>query len=125
MSRHLRWRSSAARKDRRNLAPLTIAGIVAIATSCSALSTPPYVDHIVIANPSPYTLLVDVRGGKDDGWLNLGESAPHSERQVSEVLDEGPVWIFRFKRVSGPAQEVIVRREDLASSGWRVSAPQT
>lgn len=42
-----------------------------------------------------------------------------------EVIDQGEVWIFRFRHWGEPVGELRMTRGELERSGWRVEVPET
>jgi len=84
----------------------------------------PFVNEIVIDNPTDYIASVDVTGPRSDGWLNLATTDAHSESTVQEVIDQGDTWVFRFG-YSGYEEQVEVARAELAEAGWRVQVPDS
>lgn len=101
---------------RRGLALLTL-----VVVACPGL--PPTVDRITIANPNEYDLDVDVTGQDRDAWLPLAIVEAGSEDVVEDVIDQGEVWIFRFKHFGDPIEEVRLTRGELERNGWRVEVP--
>jgi hypothetical protein len=92
-----------------------------LVASCSG--PPPAVESITIANPTAYDLDVDVTGGERDGWLPLAVVEAGSEDVAQEVIDQGKVWIFRFRHFGDPVGELSLTRAELERSGWRVEVP--
>lgn len=93
---------------------------VALVAACSG--PPPTVDRITIANPTGYDLDVEVTQDRD-GWLPVAIVEARSEVVAQEVIDQGEVWIFRFRHWGDPVGELSLTRAALERNGWRVEVP--
>ncbi|HXF56761.1 MAG TPA: hypothetical protein VNO34_04165 [Actinomycetota bacterium] len=87
------------------------------------LGLPPRVDRITIVNPTDYDLDVEVTGRDRDGWLPTAIVEAGEEDVAQEVIDQGEVWIFRFRHWGDPMGELSASRAELERSGWRVEVP--
>jgi hypothetical protein len=88
---------------------------------------------LTLAVPGRETLTFDNRTGvavrvtaSDDGrngWLPVGTLDARSRDRISEVIDQGDVWRFRYE--VGPDQVAEVRRTraQLEADDWRVVIP--
>ena len=118
---------STAQDDRRRHIAVTAVVAIAVAAMLAGLSTflrgPARVDRITVQNRSPYVVDVEVTDGARDGWLGLAAARPQERVDVTDVVDQGDRWTFRF--TSGPHDggEVTFTRAQLERSGWRVTLP--
>lgn len=108
-----------ARTGRAHLLLPLLAGLVL--TGC--LGPAPTIDVLTIANPTDYQLDVDVAGEERKGWLPIAILEPRSEKVARNVIDQGELWIFRFRYLGDPVGEVPVTRDELEGNGWRVEVP--
>lgn len=92
-----------------------------LAGSCSG--PPSAVESITIINPTAYDLDVDVTDGDRGGWLPLTVVEAMSEDVAQEVIDQGEVWIFRFRHFGEPVGEMALTRSELERNDWRVEVP--
>jgi hypothetical protein len=90
----------------------------------SSCSGDPFVDEIVLSNPTAYTATVNVTDGTDGGALSLATIPAGSEVTVRDVLDQGATWSFRFA-YAGHEEAVQLSRTQLERSGWQVVVPET
>jgi hypothetical protein len=97
--------------------------VVLALVSASCSGPPPTVERITIANPTAYDLDVDVTDRDRDGWLPLVIVEAGSEDVAQEVIDQGEVWIFRFRHFGDPVGELSLTRAELERKGWRVEVP--
>jgi hypothetical protein len=84
----------------------------------------PTVDEITVANPTDYELEIDVTGEDRDGWLPVTIVQARSEAVARGVIDQGEIWIFRFRYVGEAVGELSLSREELERSGWRLDVPE-
>jgi hypothetical protein len=99
----------------------TLLGLALLAVACSG--PPPTVETITIANPTAYDLDVEVTDRDRDGGLPVAIVEAGSEDVVHEVIDQGEVWIFRFRHFGDPVGELSLTRGELERNGWRVEVP--
>ena len=105
---------------------LVIVGIAAAIglTSFVGLSSgPKTVARITFENPTAYALDIEVSSGTAGGWTSAGSVRQRSSAEVSEVIDQGDVWVFRFDSQGETGGELQFSRTELEASGWRVSIP--
>jgi hypothetical protein len=81
-----------------------------------------FVERIVVVNETDYSANVDVRGN-GGAWLGLTTVSPHDSREVGQVIDQGPLWIFRFSYGRQDSVELDISRNELVEAGWRVEVP--
>ncbi len=79
--------------------------------------------RLIVDNQTAYNINVQVSGANRDEWLDIGSFGRQTRRDVEEVADQGRVWVFRFSYGGVDAGEVVVRREQLANDGWRITVP--
>jgi hypothetical protein len=86
---------------------------------------PPRAEHVSLENRSDYAMEVEVTGARRDGWLRLGTAERGSTTIVSDVVDQGDEWIFRFGSQGLDGGETRVGRAELVRDGWRVTIPDS
>ena len=86
-------------------------------------SGPKTVARITFENPTVYALEIEVGSGAGGGWASAGSVRQKSTTDVSEVIDQGDVWVFRFDSQGKSGGELRLSRTELEASGWRVSIP--
>ena len=86
-------------------------------------SGPKTVARITFENPTAYALDIEVSSGREGGWTSAGSVRQKSTAEVSEVIDQGEVWVFRFDSQGHSGGELRLSRSELEASGWRVSIP--
>jgi hypothetical protein len=118
-----------ARRARRHLG----IGVVAVAVGLAVVvgltyliglsSGPGTVSRITFENPTNYALDIEVSSGPGSGWTSAGSVRQKSTAEVTEVIDQGDVWLFRFDSQGASGGELQLSRTELEASGWRVSIP--
>lgn len=99
-------------------------GLLALSLLLAAcMGLPPTVDRITIVNPTDYDLDVEVSGEDREGWLPVAIVEAGEEDVAQGVIDQGDVWIFRFRHLGDPIGELSLTRAELERSGWRVEVP--
>jgi hypothetical protein len=84
-----------------------------------------YVDRVVIVNPTPYDLRVNVKGTGDRGPLSLGIARHNAETVLEQVIDMGDRWTFLFSYLQDEeVGEASVNREELSRNRWRFVIPE-
>ena len=101
---------------------LTLASIVLVLGACSV--PPPTVAQITIVNQTRYDLDVEVNGGDGGPWLPVAIAEAGTTDSTQEVVDQGRVWIFRFRHWGDPIGELSLTRAELEGSGWRIQVPR-
>lgn len=84
---------------------------------------PGFVDQVDIVNPTRYPAAVDVRG-RTGGWVDLTTAPAGETREVSEVIDQGEIWTFRFSYGDHAVVDITKSRSELADAEWRVEVPR-
>lgn len=97
--------------------------VVALLWLAACSGPPPRVDRITIVNPTGYDLDVDVAGPERASWLPVAIVEARSERVAEEVIDQGQMWVFRFRHWGDPVGELSLARAELEVAGWRVEVP--
>jgi hypothetical protein len=122
-------RPDTSARTRRHLGLAVAAAVVALAaavglTSLVGLSSgPTTVGRITFENPTAYALDIEVSSGAASGWTSAGSVRQKSTAEVTEVIDQGDVWVFRFDSQGASGGELRLSRTELEASGWRVSVP--
>lgn len=99
------------------------AGVAALVLASTVLSADPFVDRVIVVNPTPYQLNVKLAAAGHRGSLDLGTAARDSTMTVEKVFDPGQRWVLRFSYAGTAAGEVTVSRSDLEKADWRVEVP--
>lgn len=89
-----------------------------------ATRTPAFLDQVTIENPDVHNLEIDVGDTDRDGWLGLGTATRGASRTFQSVIDQGDTWVFRFRYAGVDGGEVVMSRDDLRGSRWRVRVPE-
>jgi hypothetical protein len=100
-----------------------LAVVIGLTTLVGQTSGPKTVDRITFENPTAYALDIEVSSGAAGGWTSAGSVRQKSTAEVSEVIDQGDVWVFRFDSQGASGGELRLSRTELEASGWRVSVP--
>jgi hypothetical protein len=122
-------RPDTSERTRRHLGLAVVAVVVGLAaavglTSLVGLSSgPKTVERITFENPTLYALDIEVSAGGAGGWTSAGSVRQKSTAEVTEVIDQGDVWVFRFDSQGARGGELRLSRTELEAAGWRVSIP--
>ena len=122
-------RPDASKRTRRHLGVAVAAIVVGLAvagglTSLVGLSSgPETIPRITFENPTVYALDIEVSPDTAGGWTSAGSVRQKSTAEVTEVIDQGDVWQFRFDSQGASGGELRLTRKELEASGWRVSIP--
>lgn len=100
-----------------------LAAAVGLTSLVGLSSGPKTIARITFENPTAYALDIEVRPDTADGWTSAGSVRQMSTAEVSEVIDQGDVWVFRFDSQGQSGGELRLSRTELEASGWRVSIP--
>ena len=100
-----------------------LAVVFGLTTFVGLSSGPKTVPRITFENPTVYALDIEVRPGTEGGWTSAGSVRQKSTAEVTEVIDQGDVWVFRFDSQGATGGELRLSRTELEASGWRVSIP--
>jgi hypothetical protein len=94
-------------------------GLMVLLSACDGVT---YVDRVTVVNETDYAADVAVQG--DDGsWLGLGRVSADEMDEFEEVIDQGPLWTFRFSYGKYPPVELEISKDDLREAGWQVEVP--
>ena len=80
------------------------------------------VERVVLVNETDYSANVEVRG-ENEGWLALGTLSPQEAREVTQVIDQGSSWTFRFSYGGHDPVELMLTKSELIDADWRVEVP--
>ncbi len=97
--------------------------VLAFAVLLPAIDAPPHVTAVTIDNPHGWSVDVDATNASGDGWVGIGNVAKSANVAFAEVLDQGPVWVFRFSYAGVDGGQLKVSRADLEGSGWEITVP--
>ena len=100
-----------------------LAVVIGLTSLVGQTSGPKTVARITFENPTAYALDIEVSSGAAGGWTSAGSVRQKSTAEVSEVIDQGDVWVFRFDSQGASGGELRLSRTELEASGWRVSVP--
>jgi hypothetical protein len=116
-------------RPRRSVArPAIIAlGVVAaVATFWLVLrivEPPATVPRLVLVNPSPVDVEIDVSRAPGAGTLDLGHLSAGETRTIRDVIDQGNTWVVDFSSARGRLGAVEVGRAELARNDWTIHLP--
>ena len=105
------------------IAVVGLAVVVGLTSLVGMSAGPKTVPRITFENPTVYRLDIEVRPGTGGGWTSAGSVRQKSTAEVTEVIDQGDVWVFRFDSQGASGGELRLSRTELEASGWRVSIP--
>lgn len=100
-----------------------LAAAIGLTSLVGLSSGPETVARITFENPTAYALDIEVSSGAAGGWTSAGSVRQRSTADVSEVIDQGDLWVFRFDSQGESGGELQLSRTALEASGWRVSIP--
>jgi hypothetical protein len=80
----------------------------------------PTVATVSFVNETTYAMTVDVSGADKDGWLPLGTAERSDTTRMSDVVDQGEEWVFRFRAQGRDGGEMHLTKDELTRSEWRV-----
>jgi hypothetical protein len=99
------------------------AAVLAIVVFSRILAGPSFVKRVVVTNPTHYQVSVTV-GSPGRGEVMALTTIEHdSTADVDAVIDQGPLWVFRFSDQGHDGGAVTVSRDELRARGWRISIP--
>jgi hypothetical protein len=102
---------------------LALAAAVGLSHLVSLSAGPATVARITFENPTVYALDIEVSPGTGTGWTSAGSVRQKSTAQVHEVIDQGDVWLFRFRSQGASGGDLRLTRGELEESGWTVAVP--
>lgn len=100
-----------------------VASLVLLLSACSGAA--PTVEEVTIVNETAYDVEIEAGAGEDDGWLPLARVDARSTGSARDVIDQGDVWVFRFRHWGESVEEMSLTREELQREGWRIEVPET
>ena len=102
---------------------IVVASVFALSIGGFVLRGSAFVDEVSVTNPSEYDIGVQVSDGDGDGWVAVTTVSRRSTNTTSDVIDQGEVWVFRFRAQGREGGELRVERRDLEQAGWTVLVP--
>ena len=99
--------------------------LVIVALLVGGCSNVAFVDEITFVNATEYPAQIDVSDGSRQRWLGLTTADPDQETNVREVIDQGPVWVFRFDYGGKYDEELEISGEELVRADWTIEVPQS
>ena len=111
-----------------NLKPWWIAAAVAAAGLAAwfgpiLLRGPAFVERITFVNRGPYDIHVEASGDRKT-WTSVTTADRDSTSVGLQVIDQGPIWIFRFTAQGRDGGEVSTTRDDLRRARWTIEIPE-
>jgi len=111
-----------------NLKPWWIAAAVAAAGLAVGfgpvlLRGPAFVERITFVNRGPYEIYVEASGDRRT-WMSVTTADRDSTSVGREVIDQGPIWVFRFAAQGRDGGEVRTTRDDLRRARWTIEIPE-
>jgi len=102
---------------------LAVAVAVALTSLVGLSGGPSTVPRLTFENPTAYAIDIEVSAGPSSGWTSAGSVRQRSTADVTEVIDQGDVWLFRFDSQGETGGELRLTRSELEASGWRIVIP--
>ena len=96
---------------------------VALTSLVGLSGGPSTVPRLTFENPTAYAIDIEVSAGSSSGWTSAGSVRQRSTADVTEVIDQGDVWLFRFDSQGETGGELRLTRSELEASGWRIVIP--
>jgi hypothetical protein len=117
----------AAFYRRINLVGVVLAIVLAAAAVplMGLLEGPSFVDRLSVENPTRYDIGIDVTDADRDGWMAIGTARRATSSTFEEIIDQGDVWIFRFRAQGEDGGELRVTRQELEGDGWKLTIPES
>lgn len=110
----------------RDIALLAAGAVLAVALILGVLAavrSPGFVDHVTIANPTPYAVDVYVTSGDGHSRVTLGSVSPGERHTFSTVVDQGDLWVVHVSSADTDGGTVAVSRSNLERNNWVVTIP--
>lgn len=89
------------------------------------LETPSFVDRISVENPTRYDIGIEVTDADRDGWMAIGTARRATDSTFQEIIDQGDVWIFRFRAQGEDGGELRVTRQELERDEWKLTIAES
>ena len=111
-----------------NLKPWWIAAALAAAALAAGLGPillrgPAFVERITFVNRGPYDIHVEASGDRET-WTSVTTADRDSTSVGLKVIDQGPIWIFRFTAQGRDGGEVRTTRDELRRASWTIEIPE-
>lgn len=108
------------------LVVLAVCATAAVVIGGARLSPgPAFVDKISVVNSSEFDIHVEASGGDGQGWVSVATADRASTTVAAQVLDQGTLWIFRFRAQGLQGGELRVTGSDLKRAGWSLQIPDS
>lgn len=104
-------------------AALVAAGMVA-GLGPVLLRGPSFVERISFVNRGPYDIQVEVSDDDEGRWMSVTTADAASTSVGLDVIDQGAIWVLRFRAQSRDAGQLRITRAELQQAGWTVEVPQ-
>jgi hypothetical protein len=101
---------------------IALACLLALTVANVFLDDPERVD-LEITNPTPYVLSIEITDGGRGAWQPTARLQPGATRTIEDVLDQGDVWVLRFRGQGRDGGELEVPGHDLERASWHVDIP--
>lgn len=88
------------------------------------LRGPAFVERVSFVNRGPYDIHVEVSGGERSGWMIVTTADKESTSFGFEIIDQGDIWVFRFRAQGREGGELRTSRAELQQAGWTVEIPE-
>ena len=114
------------REHRRDVVGIIAVGafyLLALVAVAPGLRGPSFIDELIVENPHPWAVNVEVSDPSRRGWIAVGSLARESGAGFRSVIDQGDQWVFRFSYGGIDAGELEVTRAELGQSRWRITVP--
>ncbi len=121
-------RTGSRTNQHRRLWPITLAVVAAgmvAALGPLLLREPSFVERVSFVNRAPYDLRVEVSDDNQDRWMGVTTADAASTTLALEVIDQGPIWVFRFSAQGRDGDQLRISRADLQQAGWRIEIPDS
>jgi len=116
-------RPTPLRSPQRAIELFLAAAGLAVLLVAPSLVTGTYVPRLTIENRTQYDVNVEVAGGGQRAWLDLGTVPRETEGVLEEISDPGGTWVIRFSHGGVEVGELTVTRAELRDADWKLVVP--
>ena len=120
---------NASRMDQQRRLRLVAVAVVAAGMIASLgpllLRGPSFVEKVSFVNRGPYDLHVEVSDDGQDRWMGVTTADAASTTVALEVIDQGPIWVFRFSAQGRDGGQLRISRADLEQADWTMEIPDS
>lgn len=106
---------------------LLVAGLATAALLLGAgfllLRGPAVVAQVSVVNPSEFDVLVEVSRADREAWTSVTTVDSGSSSLTRDVIDQGELWVFRFRAQGRDGGQTRMARADLRRAGWSFEIP--